>query len=139
MHFFGRNVHWLFLALTAVLFLVLLKFVDLKPHVSENFFFSSRDPIAQESDKIDRIFGQDSQLILSVAAPDISSPAYLERLDRLTEELRSLESVDSVESLADGPKNIKDAEKSPFWTRLLIAENGKSSNVVMFVSTDDTQ
>ena len=72
MHFFGRNVHWLFLALTAVLFLVLLKFVDLKPHVSENFFFSSRDPIAQESDKIDRIFGQDSQLILSVAAPDIS-------------------------------------------------------------------
>jgi predicted RND superfamily exporter protein len=139
MHFFGRNVHWLFLALTAVLFLVLLKFVDLKPHVSENFFFSSRDPIAQESDKIDRIFGQDSQLILSVAAPEISSPAYLERLDRLTEELRSLESVDSVESLADGPKNIKDAEKSPFWTRLLIAENGKSSNVVMFVSTDDTQ
>ncbi|MGA7187786.1 MAG: MMPL family transporter, partial [Candidatus Acidiferrales bacterium] len=48
-------------------------------------------------------------------------------------------SVDSVESLADGPKNFKDAEKSPFWTRLLIAENGRSSNVVMFVSTRDPQ
>ena len=48
-------------------------------------------------------------------------------------------SVDSVESLADGPKNFKDAEKSPFWTRLLIAENGRSSNVVMFVSNRDPQ
>jgi hypothetical protein len=47
--------------------------------------------------------------------------------------------VDSVESLADGPKNAKDAEKSPFWTRLLIAENGHSSNVVMFVPNRDPQ
>jgi uncharacterized protein len=132
-------LHWLFVALTLLLLGLVAKFVDLKPHIDENFFFSSHDPIAQESDKIDRMFGGDSQLILAVEAPDITSPNYLERLGRLTEQLDSIPSVDSVESLADGPKNVKDAEKSPFWTRLLIAENGRSSNVVMFVSSKDPQ
>jgi uncharacterized protein len=131
--------HWLYLALTVLLLGLVTAFIDLKPRVDENFFFSSSDPRAQESDKIDRMFGGDSQLILAVAAPDISSPDYLERLGRLTQQLRSIESVDSVESLADGPKNFEDAEKSPFWKRLLIAENGRSSNVVMFVSSRDPQ
>ena len=131
--------HWLLLLLTVFLLGLVWTFVDLKPHVDENFFFSSHDPIAQESDKIDRMFGGDSQLILAVAAPDISSPSYLERLGRLTDQLDSIPSVDSVESLADGPKNEKDAEKSPFWTRLLIAESGHSSNVVMFASTRNPQ
>jgi uncharacterized protein len=131
--------HWLLLLLTVFLLGLVWTFVDLKPHVDENFFFSSHDPIAQESDKIDRMFGGDSQLILAVAAPDISSPSYLERLGRLTDQLDSIPSVDSVESLADGPKNEKDAEKSPFWTRLLIAERGHSSNVVMFASTRNPQ
>lgn len=50
----------------------------------------------------------------------------------MTQQLQSVEGVTSVESLADGPKNFEDAEKSPFWKRLLIAENGRSSNVVIF-------
>ena len=132
-------LHWFFVVLTVLLLGLVATFVDLKPHIDENFFFSSHDPIAQESDKIDRMFGGDSQLILAVEAPDITSPSYLERLGRMTEQLDSIPSVDSVESLADGPKNVKDAEKSPFWTRLLIAENGRSSNVVMFVSNHDPQ
>jgi uncharacterized protein len=132
-------LHWLVIGLTILCFSLVAVFVDLKPHVDESFFFSSNDPRVQESKKIDRIFGGDSQLILAVAAPDITSPSYLERLGRLTEELDSLEYVHSVESLADGPKNVKDAEKSPLWTRLLIAENGRSSNIVMFVSSRDSQ
>lgn len=131
--------HWMILALTLLFLGLVATFVDLKPHVDENFFFASSDPRAQESDKIDRIFGGDSQLILAVATPDISSANYLERLGRLTQQLSSIASVDSVESLADGPKNFEDAEKSPFWKRLLISENGRSSNVVMFVSNRDTQ
>ena len=138
-HSTGSWRHWLLLGPTILLLGLVATFVDLKPHVDENFFFSSNDPRAQESDKIDRMFGGDSQLILAVAAPDISSPNYVERLGRLTQQLSSVASVDSVESLADGPKNFKDAEKSPFWARLLIAENGRSSNVVMFVSTRDPQ
>jgi uncharacterized protein len=131
--------HWLFLTITVLFLGLVATFVDLKPHVDENFFFSSSDPRAQESGKIDRMFGADSQLILAVAAPDISSPNYLERLGRLTQQLSSVASVDSVESLADGPKNFEDAEKSPFWKRLLIAENGRSSNAVMFVSNRNPQ
>jgi uncharacterized protein len=131
--------HWFFLALTLLLLGLVAAFVDLKPRVDENFFFSSRDPRAKESDKIDRMFGGDSQLILAVAAPDISSPNYLEHIGRLTQQLTSLELVDGVESLADGPRNFEDAEKSPFWKRLLIAENGHSSNVVMFVSNRNSQ
>jgi predicted RND superfamily exporter protein len=103
--------HWLFLALTILLLGLVATFVDLKPHIDENFFFSSHDPIAQESDKIDRMFGGDSQLILAVAAPDITSPRYLERLGRLTEQLDSIPSVDSVESLAEGPRTSKTPKK----------------------------
>ncbi len=107
--------------------------------MDENFFFSSHDPQFQESAKIDRIFPSGSQLIVSVAAPRISSEHYLERLAQLTRQIQSVETVTSVESLAEGPKNLKDAEKSPFWKRLLIAENGRSSNVVVFASNRDSQ
>jgi hypothetical protein len=48
--------HWAFLALAILLLGLVAFFVDLKPHIDENFFFSSHDPIAQESDKIDRMF-----------------------------------------------------------------------------------
>ncbi len=106
----SRWRHWLFIALTALLLGLVATFVDLKPHVDENFFFSSSNPISRESDRIDRMFGGGSQLILAVAAPDISSPEYLGRLGQLTKLLASVPSVDSVESLADSPKNFKDAD-----------------------------
>jgi predicted RND superfamily exporter protein len=102
--------------------------------VDANFFFSSDDPQFQESKQIEEIFPAGDQLVISVAAPDISSPRYLERLRQLTERIKSVKSVSSVHSLTDGPKNFADAEESPFWRRLLIADNGKSSNLVVFVS-----
>lgn len=127
------------LAFTVVLFGLVAVFVDLKPQVGKNFFFSSNDPQFKESAKIGRIFPSATQLIISVASPHISSEHYLERLAQLTRQLQSIEGVTSVESLADGPKNFEDAEKSPFWKRLLIAENGRSSNVVVFASDQDSQ
>ncbi|MGC2656333.1 MAG: MMPL family transporter [Bryobacteraceae bacterium] len=131
--------HWWMLALTALLFALVAIFVDLKPHVGENFFFSSNDPQFQESAKIDRIFPSGSQLIVSVAAPSISSAHYLDRLAEMTRQIQSIQTVTSAESLTDGPKNFEDAEKSPFWRRLLIADNGRSSNVVVFTSNRDSQ
>ncbi|MDQ2710971.1 MAG: MMPL family transporter [Acidobacteriota bacterium] len=125
--------------LTVILFGLVAIFVDLKPQVSENFFFSSNDPKFQESAKIDKIFPSGSQLIVSVASPHISSERYLERLAQLTRQLQSIKTVTSAQSLADGPKNFEDAEKSPFWKRLLIAENGRSSNVVVFASNREGQ
>lgn len=134
-----HNRHWLMLALTAILFVLVAAFVDLKPQVDENFFFSSHDPQFQESAKIDRIFPSGSQLIVSVTSPRISSERYLERLGQLTRQLQSVPGITSAQSLADGPKNFEDAEKSPFWKRLLIAENGRSSNVVVFASSKNSQ
>src|SRR3989442_14153448 len=122
--------HWLMLAFTVILLGLVATFVDLKPHVDENFFFSSSDPQFQESRKIDRLFPAGSQLILSVSSSDISSERYLERLAQLTQQIKSIKSVTGVRSLTDGPKDFADAEKSPLWSRLLIAENGRSSNVV---------
>jgi uncharacterized protein len=131
--------HWLMLALTVALCVLVLKFVDLKPQVGQNFFFSSDDPSFQEDAQIDRMFPSGSQLIVSVASPDISSNSYLERLGRITQRIDAVEGVSSVDSLTDGPKNFEDAEKSPFWKRLLIAENGRSSNVVVFMAAGDSQ
>ena len=127
------------LALTALLFGLVAVFVDLKPQVQANFFFSPTDPEYQQTAKIDKIFPSASQLIVNVAAPRISSEHYLDRLARFTRELKSVKSVTSVKSLTEGPKNFEDAEKSPFWKRLLIAENGRSSNVVIFASGQDSQ
>ncbi|HEY3935799.1 MAG TPA: MMPL family transporter [Bryobacteraceae bacterium] len=127
------------LGVTAALFGMVAGFVDLKPRVASNFFFSSDDPQFQESAKIDRMFPSGSQLIVSVASPNISSENYLDRLAQLTQQLQSIKTVTSVESLADRPKNFKDAEKSPFWKRLLIADNGRSSNVVVLTSNEDSQ
>ena len=122
------------LACTVMLFAIVAAFVDLKPQVDENFFFSSNDQAFQESAKIDRIFPSGSQLIVSVSAPNIASERYLDRLAQLTKQLQSIKTVTSAQSLTDGPKNFADAEKSPFWKRLLIAQNGRSSNVVVFAS-----
>jgi predicted RND superfamily exporter protein len=131
--------HWFMLAFTVGLFGLVAAFVDLKPQVGTNFFFSSNDPQFQESAKIDRIFPSGTQLIVSVASSNISSGRYLERLGELTRQLQAVESVTSVNSLTEGPKNFEDAEKSPFWKRLLIAENGRSSNVVVFASNKDSE
>ncbi len=130
---------WMMLAVTAGLFALVAGFVDLKPRVEENFFFSSSDPQFQESKKIDERFPAGSQLILSVSSPSISSPAYLERLRQLTGKIKSIDSVTGVRSLADGPKNFDDAARSPFWERLLLARNRQSSNIIVFVESNDSE
>ena len=76
------GAHWEMFAITLVLFVLVAVFVDLKPVVDENFFFSTSDPQFQESKKIEERFPAGSQLIVSVSAPDISSGSYLERLGR---------------------------------------------------------
>ncbi len=127
------------LGVTVLLFCAVVFFVDLKPQVGVNFFFSSDDPQLRQEARIDRIFQSNSQLIVSVAAPDISSESYLARIRELTRELSSIKSVSSVQSLSSGPKNFEDAVKSPFWRRLLISEDQKTSNIVVFASGNDTE
>src|SRR5437762_4183764 len=108
-------VHWLMLGVTGILFVVVWAFVDLTPRVDAQFFFSSDDPQLQESNAIDRRFPSGSQLILSVSAPDIASERYVDRLRTLTQRVAATRGVSGVRSLADGPKDLKDAEDSPLW------------------------
>src|SRR5207245_10684155 len=76
--------HWLMLIVTGVLFVLVAIFVDLKPVVDENFFFSTNDPGIRQTKKIERRFPSQSEVILAVSSRDISSQRYLGRIYTLT-------------------------------------------------------
>src|SRR5256885_2027770 len=131
--------HWEMLAVTVVLFILVAVFVDLKPVVDENFFFSTSDPGVVQSKKIEQHFPSRPELILTVSSRDISSPRYLGRIQKLTREIDSIDGVSSVKSLTAGPKSFQDAVASPFWSRLLIAKDRKASNLIVFLEGKNTE
>src|SRR6266480_4853775 len=131
--------HWEMLAVTTVLFVLVALVVDLRPIVDENFFFSTSDPGVRQTKKIEQHFPSQPEVILTVSSRDISSPRYLERIRRLTERAHTIGGVSAVKSLAEGPKSFEDALKSPFWSRLLIAHDRKSSNVIIFMKGRHTE
>ena len=131
------GAHWEMLAVTAALFVLVAAVVDLRPVVEENFFFAAADPAFGQEKKVEEHFPSEPDLLLVVSAPDISSPQYLTRLQKLTQRVESIDGVSAVKSLSNGPKNVQDALASPFWSRLLIAKDKKSSNVIIFSHTKD--
>jgi predicted RND superfamily exporter protein len=133
------GVHWWMLLLTFVLFGLVAALVDLKPVVDENFFFSTKDPQFQETKKIEKRFPSQTEVIFAVSSHDISSARYLGRIQKLTQQLRDVDAVTAVKSLTNGPKNFEDALASPFWSRLLIARDRKSSNVLVFMENKDPE
>src|SRR5712691_9199627 len=132
------GAHWWMLAVTVVLFALVAILVDLKPVVEENFFFSTRDPGFGQSKKIEQRFPSQPQLILAVSSRDIFSPRYFERIQKLTQQVQAIDAVSTVKSLSHGPKNFQDALASPFWSRLLIAKDRQSTNVIVFTEGGDT-
>src|SRR5207245_4084074 len=118
--------HWEMLGITVVLFVLVAVFVDLKPVVDENFFFSTSDPGVQQSKKVEQRFPSQPQLILAVSSQDISTPRYLGRIQRLTQQIQTVDEVSTVKSLTAGPKSFQDALEGQFWSRLLIAKDRKS-------------
>jgi len=133
------GAHWQMVAVTVALFVLVTVFVDLKPVVEENFFFSTSDPGLGQSNKIDQSFPSQPQLVLAISSSDISSARYLERIRKISGAVESLDGVTAVKSLTNGPKNFQDAAQSPFWSRLLIAKDRKSSNVILFMRGGDTE
>src|SRR5213595_60706 len=131
--------HWLMLIITGVLFALVATFVDLRPVVDENFFFSTSDPGVQQTKKIEQRFPSQPEVILAVSSRDISSARYLERIQKLTQRVHSIGGVSAVKSLTEGPKSFEDALKSPFWSRLLIAPDRKASNVIIFMEGKQTE
>src|SRR5712691_8156136 len=96
------GAHWWMLAVTVVLFGLVAALVDLKPVVDENFFFSTSDPGFGQSKKIERRFPSQPELILAVSSRDISSSRYLDRIQRLTQQIKALDEVSAVKSLTEG-------------------------------------
>src|SRR6266699_2805287 len=133
------GLHWAMLVIASGLFVLVATFVDLRPVVDENFFFSTSDPAIQQTKKIERRFPSQPEVILAVSSRDISSQRYLSRIQRLTQRVHTIGAVSAVKSLAEGPKSFDDALKSPFWSRLLIAHDRKSSNVIIFMEGKQTE
>jgi uncharacterized protein len=131
--------HWWMLVIVSVLFVLVATLVDLKPIVDENFFFSTSDPGILQTKKIERRFPSQPEVILAVSSRDISSPRYLSRIQKLTQRVHTIGSVNAVKSLTEGPKSFEDAIKSPFWSRLLIAHDRQSSNVIIFMEGKQTE
>src|SRR5438093_1796728 len=133
------GTHWWMLALTVALFVLVAALVDLKPVVDENFFFSTSDPQFRQSKKIEQRFPSRPEVILTVSSRNISSPRYLGRIQKLTQQVNTIDAVSAVKSLTAGPKNFQDALASPFWNRLLIAPDRRSSNVIVFIEGKNTE
>src|SRR5438874_9140542 len=130
---------WLMLAITGVLLLSVAILVDLNPVVDQNFFFSTNDPGIQQPKTIEQRFPSQPEVILAVSSRDISSARYLERIQKLTHRVHSIGGVSAVKSLTEGPKSFEDELKSPFGSRLLVAPDRKSSNVIIFMRGRHTE
>jgi len=104
-----------FVVITLTSLCVLFKYVDLKPHVDNDFFFSNNDPNYQDDHKISKLFERkDSQLIISIKG-NIYTKSYQDKIQNLTEILSTFQGVNSVKSITSDPKNVRDALKSPLW------------------------
>jgi len=137
-----KRAPWLALAMvaTAILLGILVwKFVDLAPHVDEEFFFGSDDPTVKEGAAIGEKFPTHSQLYISVAAPDIHAAEYYERVRKFSEDLQKAPHVveKGVRSVTNGPKDMKDASESPLWGRLFGVGEGGSTMVIVSHDNND--
>lgn len=124
-----------FLFLTLLSAVILFKYIDFTPHVDYDFFFSNEDAHYQADTNISKLFTRkDSQIIISVSG-NIYSKTYAEKIKHLNSIIKGMKGVTGVKSIADGPRDLKDALESPFWSRLLIADNKESTNVVVIVQS----
>jgi uncharacterized protein len=131
-HFLSKETGAFFI-LTILLISVLVKYVDLTPYVDNNFFFSSEDPHYQADNEISKLFTRkDSQIIISVTG-DIFSSDYKNKIRQFSDLLLTFDNVTGVKSITRGPNNINDAIKSPFWRRLLVSKDRKSTNVIVIL------
>lgn len=123
----------LFMLLTILGGAILLRYIDFTPHVDYDFFFSNEDTHYKADTDISKVFTRkDSQIIISVSG-NIYAKDYENKIRNLSSILKTVNGVTGVKSITDGPSDLKDALESPFWSRLLIADNKASTNVVVIV------
>jgi len=127
-----RNViPFVWMGLVCAIAVVFFNTVDLRPKVSDDFFFASDDPEFQENNEIFYLFPELSQPVIISAVGDIRSKAYQKKARQFTKTLETLPDSFGVQSITNGPRNIKEAFKSPLWRRLLISDDDKSTNFIV--------
>ena len=128
-----------FFIFVAVSLAALTTAVDLTPSVGSDFFFSSDNPNFQYAKLIMKLFpSQSSQIVIS-ARGDLRSEDYIKRVSVLTDLVSLFPGVVSVKSLTAGPANVKDAEESHLWKRLLISGDLSSSNIIAFTESSSPE
>ena len=110
---------------------VVITYIDLKPQVDRNFFFSESDPHLQTENRIAELFPGKSQAIILLTYKEPTHEDHRNLVEKLSRSLGALEGVKSVTSLVRGPSSVEDAYESPLWKRLLLAPDGRSSNIIL--------
>jgi uncharacterized protein len=146
---FGCWSQWVALAVAIGLGCALFSFVDLKPRVEADFFFSRNDPQARKSASIEEEFGGAPQIFVAVRSPELVSQEYLNRLRELTADLQKVKGVADARSVTNGPEEAEKAmergpqevfqklTESPFWSHLLLAPDRSATFVVLRLSGKD--
>lgn len=127
---------WILLAVMLASLAAVIFSVDLTPRVESDFFFSTEDPAFQASQRISELFPSQPQLILSAQGADVASPEYVERIGKLTDALLADEEVTGVQSLTRGPSHPAAVAGSPVWSRLLLSDNPRATQLVVSVEDD---
>ena len=129
----ARAAFWTLLAAMLFSAWAVLFRVDLAPRVESDFFFSSEDPAFQASRRIAELFPSQAQLIVSAQGADVSDPEYVDRIGRLTDALSADPEIAKVQSLTRGPTNPAAVADSPIWSRLLLGDNPRATQLIASV------
>ncbi|MBD3380303.1 MAG: MMPL family transporter [Candidatus Omnitrophica bacterium] len=129
----ARLLQSVMLLVSGMLVFTVIRFFSLVPEVGGNFFFSSENPRFRDNSFLMKMFpGQASLIVVSVEG-EINSGKYLEDIEGMSSDLLALKQVSDVKSLSRGPGSVEEARESPLWSRILIAEDSKASNIVMLI------
>jgi uncharacterized protein len=124
---------WFFIIICLAMFFLFFNLVDLAPHIGSDFFFSNENQRLQEHKLLYKIFSGESSLVIVSVAGDIEAPAYYHKIGQISDKLAQLPSVSDVKSLTKGPEDFESAKTSPLWRRIVVAEDGQSTNILLLL------
>ncbi len=117
-----------------ILFLILLLTGFFADHARHIHLDSSVDSLLPKDDaekgyydEVRRLFGSDEIGVIAVIADDIYTPAVLQKIERLTQEIRQIPEVKSVFSLT----NVQDIITSVAKERTLLVPNVNATHAVL--------
>lgn len=133
--FFDRIIFFRCLAICLICYFSINVFSSIVviPEVNRHFFFSKDDTSFKESLAIQKMFGVKELVIIAIEG-NIHSESYQDRISKLSNELNQHRQIISLKSLSHGPKDIEDALESELWSRLIVAPDRKSSNIILTVN-----